>query len=480
MPRRRLKHAVTALAVAGLAFGTGGVTAASAETYSFESVRAKRGVVTFAIAGVHPARVRSASVRLGARPSRRLSLARARRAVRTGALRLRVKRTSRKRGARTRRIRGRASLTIVSASAAPETTIKSGPNGVVGSSAATFSFDSSQRPARFDCRLDLGPWGSCSSPRSYTGLAEGAHSFQVRARSKRGELDLTPATRGWTVDLPEPGPAPTPVPAPTEPTPSEPLPSEPPVSGALLFDGFGSANGSNNLITNEYAGWHALDGTAVHSPVWRSDGGSLFSVAATDASGNADRVAYTGKLDNGFADKYSQTNTHSNKMRFWTKSSGFGDVRVDVDIRPTAWGPDAPASWAGFKFYLRRELGLSDSAFYTVEPIIKDGSVYIQKKCLGDTGGGNYSAGGTYYLLASKRVDAALGGWQRISASSRTNSDGSVTLSLHRDGTLLMQAVDRGIRSDGSGCAPLRAGHVGFRSDYLQYYLDDYKVSALS
>jgi hypothetical protein len=278
-----------------------------------------------------------------------------------------------------------------------------------------------------------------------------------------GNVDGTPAARGWTIDLPDP-------------TPTDPAPT-----GALLFDGFGAANGPNGVITNEYAGWHSTDSTAVHSPVWRSDGGSLFSVSATDANGGTSQVASTGRLDNGFADKYSQTYTHSNKMRFWTKATGFGNVRLSADIKPTAWGADAPSSWAGFKFYLRREVGTTESSFYTAEPFIKDGHVYIQKKCLGDTGGGNYSSGGTYYVLASKSaVSMPLGGWQHISATARNNLDGSVTVGLYRGDTLLIQAVDHGVRSDGTGCAPLHAGHVGFRSDYLQYLLDDFRVTSLS
>jgi hypothetical protein len=240
------------------------------------------------------------------------------------------------------------------------------------------------------------------------------------------------------------------------------------------------ANGSNNLITNEYAGWHASDSTVVRSPVWRSDGGSLFSVGATDASGAASRVASTGRVDSSFADKYSQTYTHSNKMRFWTKQGGFGNVRIDADIKPSAWGAGAPTSWAGFKFYLRRQLDATESGFYTIEPYILDGHIYIQKKCLGNTGGGNYSAGGTYYLLASKSgYSVPLDSWQKIGASAKTNSDGTVTISLYRNGTLALQATDRGIRSDGTGCPTLGAGHLGFRSDYLQYYLDNWKVTTL-
>ncbi len=223
-----------------------------------------------------------------------------------------------------------------------------------------------------------------------------------------------------------------------------------------MYDGFESPNGPNNLITNEYAAWHSWDGSAVDSPVWQSDGGSLFSVATTGPDGGSTRAAYTGKLDSSSADRYSEASTHSNKMRFWTKQSGFGDVQIEAEIKATGWSSEAPSTWGGFKFYLHREAGVTESSFYTVEPYIADGHIYIQKKCLGDTGGGNYSSGGTYYLLANKSgFSVPLGSWHRIAATAHTNSDGSVTLGLYRDGKLLAQAVDRGIASDGTGCAPL-------------------------
>jgi|GEM_PF-6621966 len=484
LPRKELNRAVVTL-VAAIALSAGAASPAAAKVYSFKAVRAHDGVVTFAVQGVQPARVRSARVRIAAHRPRRLSLAQARRAARRGVLRLHVRRHRSRRHLVARASR-QSSLTIVADTTAPETVITGGPSGTATSGSASFSFSSSERPARFDCRLDAGAWAACDSPRSYSGLAEGGHSFYTRARDKAGNADLTPASRSWTVDLPDPAPVDPPVeptptdPPPTDPTPTDPPPTDPPPTGALLFDGFGAANGPNGVITNEYAGWHSTDSTAVHSPVWRSDGGSLFSVSTTDASGQTSQVAATGRLDNGFADKYSQSSTHSNKMRFWTKATGFGNVRVSADLKPAAWSADAPSTWAGFKFYLRREVGTTESSFYTVEPFIKDGHVYIQKKCLGDTGGGNFSSGGTYYLLASKSgMSVPIGSWQHISATARTNLDGSVTVGLYRGDTLVTQAVDRGIRSDGTGCAPLVAGHVGFRSDYFQYYLDNFGVSAL-
>jgi hypothetical protein len=464
--------ATVACAVLAMAAAPG----ASATTYSFKPARADHGTVVFVIKSVRPASVRAGRIRAGRR-KHSLDLDTAREAARRGQLRLPVDAVIgdeaggvNAAGDRMTLARRRGRLKIVVDTTPPETAIASGPSGTVTSQTATFAFSSSDSTARFQCRIDSGGWGSCESPQAYTALAEGTHVFLVRAYDPAGNYDATPAERTWTVAL-EPPPS-------TEPSP------EPVADGVPFSDGFATANGPNDLITNEYAGWHSSDSTAVQSSIWRSDGGSLFSVSAVDASGETGHVAYTGSLDSSAADKYSQTYTHSNKMRFWTKAGGYGNVRVDAEIEPTGWSAEAPSSWAGFKFYLRREQGVTDSPFYTAEPYIKDGHAYIQKKCLGSTGGGNFvagegsSPGGTYYVLASKSgLTTPLGSWQRIAASSQTNSDGSVTIGLYRDGQLVLQAVDRGVRSDGTGCAPLPAGHVGFRSDFLQYYLDDFAVT---
>jgi hypothetical protein len=79
----------------------------------------------------------------------------------------------------------------------PDTTITSKPPATTTSTSAQFAF-TSEAGAFFRCKLD-GAEATCVSPRSYSGLAPGAHTFTVYATDAAGNIDPTPATYSWTV-----------------------------------------------------------------------------------------------------------------------------------------------------------------------------------------------------------------------------------------------------------------------------------------
>ncbi|MGC1852399.1 MAG: hypothetical protein WA687_08175, partial [Solirubrobacterales bacterium] len=89
-------------------------------------------------------------------------------------------------------------------SKAPETQIDTKPAAIANSTTANFAFSGSDvggsGVASLECRRDGGAWGVCTSPQQYTGLAEGAHNFEVKAIDGAGNVDATPATYSWTVD----------------------------------------------------------------------------------------------------------------------------------------------------------------------------------------------------------------------------------------------------------------------------------------
>jgi hypothetical protein len=87
----------------------------------------------------------------------------------------------------------------------PDTTITAGPSGSTTATDASFSFISTESGSTFACALDGAAFASCSSPRAYTGLAVGSHTFSVRATDAAGNPDPTPATRTWSVAAPPAG-----------------------------------------------------------------------------------------------------------------------------------------------------------------------------------------------------------------------------------------------------------------------------------
>jgi len=92
--------------------------------------------------------------------------------------------------------------------ATPAPTITSGPSAgsVTSSTSATFTYSDSEKGVTFQCARDGAALGACpTNGISYSGLAEGNHTFRVAAQG----VSLSPMTsRTWTVDLtPPPAPA---------------------------------------------------------------------------------------------------------------------------------------------------------------------------------------------------------------------------------------------------------------------------------
>jgi hypothetical protein len=86
----------------------------------------------------------------------------------------------------------------------PETTINSAPPALSANASASFSFASDESGSTFECSLDGGAYGACSSPQGYAGLADGAHTFSVRATDSSANTDASPASHAWTIDATPP------------------------------------------------------------------------------------------------------------------------------------------------------------------------------------------------------------------------------------------------------------------------------------
>ena len=157
---------------------------------------------------------------------------------------------------------------------APDTALTSGPSGLVASASATFSFTSPEPGATFQCSLDAAAFAACASPRSYTGLSDGAHTFAVRALDAVGNADPTPATAGWTVDTTPPDT--------TLSTSTPPFTS----AGAASFSFTATEPGSTFECSFDAATFAACVSPADFSGL--ADGSHSFRVRALDALGNTD------------------------------------------------------------------------------------------------------------------------------------------------------------------------------------------------
>ncbi|MFL5345808.1 MAG: adventurous gliding motility protein AgmC [Hyalangium sp.] len=86
----------------------------------------------------------------------------------------------------------------------PETTIVSAPSGQTENPDASFDFSSNESNVTYECSLDGAAFAACSDPVTFSGVAEGDHTLQVRARDAVGNVDPTPASATWTYQPPPP------------------------------------------------------------------------------------------------------------------------------------------------------------------------------------------------------------------------------------------------------------------------------------
>ena len=157
---------------------------------------------------------------------------------------------------------------------APETTIYSGPSGLVGDPTPTYAFSSSESPSTFECRVDGGAWTPCSSPETTPSLSDGAHTFEVRAIDAAGNADATPEVREIVVDTTAPS------------TTLDSGPSGPTTDPTPTFAFSSDEVGSSYECSIDGGPWAPCASPETTASL--TDGPHTFEVRATDAAGNAD------------------------------------------------------------------------------------------------------------------------------------------------------------------------------------------------
>jgi hypothetical protein len=161
-----------------------------------------------------------------------------------------------------------------------DTFILSGPPALTRFDSAAFVLASNVTPVTYECRLDSAAFAACGDSPTFTSLTAGAHHFEARAKNAAGNVDATPASWDWSVDVT--------------------LPAAPlvvaPANGAVLLDNRPGVKGTADpnvtvriSIDGALAGWATSDsggGWTVPPVAPLTDGMHTVFAVAVDAAGN--------------------------------------------------------------------------------------------------------------------------------------------------------------------------------------------------
>jgi large repetitive protein len=174
---------------------------------------------------------------------------------------------------------GEASYSWLIETTLPIVTLTDKPSQASNTSAAGFSFTAS-KPASFECKLDGGAFGACTSPASYTNLGEGPHTFAVKATDAAANTG-PPTSYTWTVDTVSP--VATITQKPSDPS-NDPLPAF----------GFSASEAVTFACKLDGAAFAHCTSPKEYTP---GNGAHTFTVKATDAAGNAGQASYSWTID---------------------------------------------------------------------------------------------------------------------------------------------------------------------------------------
>ena len=204
---------------------------------------------------------------------------------------------------------------------APSVTLDSGPSDPSNEVDPSFAFSTSET-ASFECRLDDDAFGACSSPQDYSGLAEGAHTFRVRATDAAGNTGAA-TVYDWTIDTSAPSVT-------LESGPSDPSNE---VDPGFAFSTSETASFECRLDDDAFG---ACSSPQDYSGL--AEGAHTFRVRATDAAGNTgaatvydwtiDTSAPSVTLDSGPSDPSNEVDP---SFAFSTSETASFECRLDDD-----------------------------------------------------------------------------------------------------------------------------------------------------
>ncbi|MGE5097766.1 MAG: hypothetical protein ACM3SO_21695, partial [Betaproteobacteria bacterium] len=281
--------------------------------------------------------------------------------------------------------------------AAPNTTITQGPDAIAAATSATFAFTASEG-ATFQCKLDAGPYGGCTSPQSYAALSSAAHTFSVYAIDAAGNVDGSAATWSWIVDAVAPDTS---------------ITSGP--SGTVAQNGAAFAFASTETGSTFECRVDGAAFAACASPFGLSglsDGAHLFEVRAIDAAGNMDAspAGRSWTVDTTAPDTIitaspgNLVNTPSASISFASEAGATFECRLDAGAFTACTSPAAYAGLADgshtFQVRARDAAGNTDatpaSFAWTVDTVAPDTTI------TGGPSGNNNPATATFTFTSTE------------------------------------------------------------------------------
>jgi PASTA domain len=165
----------------------------------------------------------------------------------------------------------------------PDTTIGTGPADPNNSTSATFSFSSTESGSTFQCQLDGGGYSTCTSPKTYNALADGSHTFDVKATDAASNTDPTPAPATWTINTVAPA------------TTISAAPANLTNATSASFSFGANQAGSTFQCKLDGGGYSTCTSPSTYSGL--AAGTHTFEVEATDTAGNTGSASFSWTVD---------------------------------------------------------------------------------------------------------------------------------------------------------------------------------------
>ena len=294
-----------------------------------------------------------------------------------------------------------------------------GPGSISSSTSATFNFHANEPGATFECKLDSNLYAACSSGVSVNSLAEGAHTFTVRASDSLNNVG-NPATYDWTVDV-------------TPPTVGiDTTPNSPTANTNAQFT-YHSSEGGSTFVCQIDAAVASPCGSNYSQTV--TNGDHTFSVWATDPAGNQSTVPATFSWTVDTTPPVVHINSgpsgfvHVTSASFSFDSPDSG-ATFQCHLDGTAYAPcTSPANYSGLlagqhTFYVRGIDALGNISADTTRVWSIDLADHKPDAWIGY--GGNYVGNGVYNTTGQN---------QTKTVKTKAGSTVSFALKIENDGT---------------------------------------------